>query len=146
MDAIVFDHATCLTGVPDDEVIAKSSSFSFLDKNGNSSYDEGEKKGPFVVVASTQLDEGKLIVISDPSIIINGMLDMENNYTLMENAAEGKQIFLDQSHLPQSMLSRVKEDLGLARGALSHPGVVFGVAGAILALTWRGVWRGSKRR
>jgi len=147
VDAIVFDHATCFTGVPDDEAIASSSSFSFLDKNVDSSFDEHvDERGPFVVVASTQLGGGRLIAIADPSIIINSMLNMENNYTLMENATEGEQIFLDQSHFPLSTLSSVKEDFGIARGALSYPGVVFGVTGAILALTWRPVWKGSKRR
>ena len=151
VNTIVCNHATCLIDVPESEAIATSSSFSFLDKDGSSSYDaDVDERGPFVMVAITQLGKGRLIAISDPSIIINSMLDMEDNYTLIKNATElstsAPQIFLDQSHLPSSDLSRVKEDLGIARGALSYPAVVFVVAGAILALAWRPVWRENKRR
>jgi hypothetical protein len=152
VDAIVFDHATCLRGdFSKSKVIATSSGFSFLDINGNSLYDEDvDERGPLPVAASTQLVEGRLIAISDPSIMINGMLGMEGNYTLLQNAAmvdaEELQVFLDQSHLPLSSLSKVKLGLGGARGVLGHPMVVVGIVGGILALTWRPLWRASKGR
>ncbi len=146
VDAIVFNHATSLTDVPDDQVIASSSSLSFVDNDDNFSYDEeADETGPFVVAASTELGQGQVIAIADPSIAINGMIGMEDNETFLTNSTAARtpqpQVLLDQSHLTESALTMTQEGLGIARDAFSYPPIIFAAVGIMLFLTWRPVWR-----
>jgi hypothetical protein len=152
IDALVFDHSSCLIDVPVGQIIAQSSSFSFLDTNDNSLYDNpaelSEQKGPFPVIAYTILGEGRLVAVSDPSIVINGMIDMEDNLKIIENAAilaaSTPNIYIDQSHIPDSAMSRAKSQIDSVRSVVAHPLMFFGMAGGVLFLTFRPLWR--KRR
>jgi hypothetical protein len=142
VDAVMFNHATCLMGVPEDEVIATSSSFSFVDVDGNASWDEEiDEKGPFAVAANTEFGQGQVIAIADPSILINSMIGMEDNRAFLRNAIDNPQILLDESHLTESALTQTQEGLGVVRNAFSYPLAILGVIGVVLFLTWRPVWR-----
>ncbi len=147
VDVVLFNHATSLTDVPEDQVVAISSGLSFVDKDGDFAYDEEvDEKGPFVAAASTKLGEGQVIAIADSSILINGMIVMEDNEAFLRNAIgvsdPQRQVLLDKSHLPGSALTTTKKGLGIARNAFAYPLVVLGVVGVALLLTWRPVWRG----
>ena len=74
IDVIVFNHATTLTNVEQTDVIAWSSTTSFLDVNENESWDEGEPKGPLPVATALRLVKGTLALSSDPSCILVRML------------------------------------------------------------------------
>jgi hypothetical protein len=145
----VFDHAACLIDVPVDQIIARSSSFSFLDINGNFLYDypseSDERRGPRPVIANTDLGEGTIIVISDSSIIINGMIGLDDNYKLIENiinlATSSSDVYLDQSHIPVSNLLTVKDQINKVRGVVADPVILFGMAGGLLLLTFKPLWR-----
>jgi len=90
-------------------IIACSSPFAYLDLNGNEIWDEGEPKGPLPVAVSLKYGEGTLIVISDPSIVINSMLNFENNLEFIENIVKNKKVFIDQTHIPKSLHEQLKE-------------------------------------
>jgi len=139
IEMIIFDHASCLLGVPADEIFARSSSFGFVDEDGDSLYDEGEeRKGALAVIAHTVLGKGRVVAISDPSIIINGMVEMEDNYAIVENATRlsdlNPRIYLDQSHLEGSAFFNAKSSLRPARDIIAHPAVLFGMVGTTLLL------------
>jgi len=147
--ALVFDHAVRLIDVPDAEVVARSSSFSFIDLDGDTLYDHGlEAQDSSVVVANTTIGEGRIIAISDPSIIINAMIDMEDNYTIMANAtqlsASNPKVYLDQSHLAEEKLGKIKTVLRTARDVAAYPAVLLVMVGAVLLITLRPLW--AKRR
>ena len=149
VETLVFDHAVRLIDVPDAEVVARSSTFSFIDIDGDTMYDQNvEAKYSSVVVANTLIGEGRIIAISDPSIIINGMLDMEDNYRIMANAAHlstaNPKIYLDQLHLPEEELNKAKEVLKTARDVAAYPAVLLVMVGAVLLITLRPLW--AKRR
>ncbi|MFC1951168.1 DUF4350 domain-containing protein [Chloroflexota bacterium] len=149
IDAIVYDHGSCLTNVPQNQIVARSSNFSFLDMDGNLIYDNvEEEKGPFAVIAYTVLGEGRVIAISDPSLIINSMIDIGDNYNILCGATmittTEPVVYLDQSHLAESTFSQTKAALAKARDALAHPAVLFGIVGTALLLSL-GPMR-SKRR
>jgi hypothetical protein len=110
IETVTFNHATCLKGIPQENVVAQSSYFSFLDEDLDGEWGEGEAKGPLPVIAIIEIGEGRLTVIADPSILINGMLDASGNYLFLKEICTDK-IYLDSSHLPETPLDKAKQRL-----------------------------------
>lgn len=149
VEAIICDYSSSLIDVPVNQVVARSSSFSFLDEDGDRVYADGvDSKGPFPVIAYTPLEKGGLVAISDPSLFINNMIDMENNYNLISNAirlrTQNPTVYLDQSHLIDSAFSKTKAALAKVRNVVAYPEVLFGMVGAVLMLAFGPLW--NKRR
>jgi len=96
------------------EILAQSSSISWLDSNGNFSRDVGEKQGPFPLILkfsiSSYFDNGEstLILISDPSILINEMWGLADNREfilseILQILPGGGEIIFDESvHLTEN--------------------------------------------
>lgn len=143
IENLVSNHATSLENVPQDNIIAWSSYFSFLDENQNGGYDEGEPEGPFPVIANFQIGKGELVLVSDPSILINSMLEMGDNRQFLENIAQG-QIFLDQAHLPEVPLDEAKGKLKIARNVLATVWGTLALIILVLALTLKPIWNMRK--
>jgi hypothetical protein len=142
VDDLVFNHATGLLEVAGDEIVAVSSSFSFLDANGNGTPENNETAGPLPVISRHRLGGGQVVLISDPSVFINGMGDIGSNAALIRNIAGSPGgLYIDQSHLIQSGLHQARERLQTARSFASSGGgtaglVIIGVAASLLPL-WR---------
>jgi hypothetical protein len=133
-DNLVFNHATGLANVAGAEVLALSSPFSFLDANGNGVPEDNEPSGPLPVISRQPLGDGQVILISDPSLFINGMDIFEGNATLIQNiAATTDTLYIDQSHLTQSELHRTRDWLEKARRLASTPAGTAGLV--IIAIT-----------
>lgn len=145
VESLVLNHATAMSGVVEDEVIALSSSFSFLDVNHDSTWNEGEPRGPLPVVTRSKVGQGWLVLIADPSMVINSMLDMGDNYKFVKNILHFQvaepAILLDQSHLPEAALDESKRMLAQTRDTLSTPGGTLGVLSVILTLSLMPIWR-----
>jgi len=143
--SITLNHATSLSGVLDSEVMAWSSWFSFLDLNSSSVWDEGEPKGPLPVAAGWPVNEGYVVAVSDPSILINSMEGMEDNYrfiqSLMEIQYPQPQILVDQSHLPGARLDEAKGTLETIRSWFSSPLGISALVLVILAVALSPLWR-----
>ncbi|MDY6833569.1 MAG: DUF4350 domain-containing protein [Chloroflexota bacterium] len=141
--SIVLNHACSLDGVNDEYVIAESSRFSFLDQNNNSVWDEGEPHGPFTVAGSMVYESGRLVLLSDPSILI--MLDIVDNKDFLETmiipSDENYEIFIDESHLPRSTLENTQEIMNIVRANLMTPHgtiiLLLGIIALVLLPTWR---------
>jgi len=56
-----------------------SSVMSWIDANGNRRLNRGEEMGTFPVLVSEQRGRGRVIVLSDPSILINSMYTQDEN-------------------------------------------------------------------
>ena len=138
VDIIMLNHATTLTDVADSEVIARSSPASFLDTNGNGTWEQIEPTGPFAVSAVLQLGEGTLAIISDPSIAINAMLDKDDNYNfiryLMHYEGEQKRILIDSSHIFKAPLDVSKTKLIKSREMLSNPYSLLGITATVFII------------
>ncbi len=85
------------------KTLAYSSIASWQDMNGNNERDLGEPTGPFPVLAREKLGNGTVIVLSDPSVLINGMAKNLNNSAFDENVISeictGRaSVFFDESH------------------------------------------------
>lgn len=147
-DSLVFNHATCLTGVEEADILASSSSFSFLDRNGNQVRDGDEPAGPLPVISRHSLGSGQLILISDPSVFINSMGEVGSNRVLVQNIAAitTEELLIDQSHLPPSNLDQTRGFLAYVRGFLSTPAATVGLIAVVLAVVLIPVWHKKEER
>lgn len=83
--------------------IANSSVASWRDTNGNGLQDPGEPRGPFPVMARESLGMGTIVLLSDPSTLINGMRGHLDNAVLAENlmtevCVDRAEVYFDESH------------------------------------------------
>ena len=147
IERLVFNHATCLTGVETGDVVALSSSFSFLDLNGNQLWDETEPAGPLPVISQHNLGDGQVVLITDPSLFINSMQTMESNEDLLENIATltPSELLIDQSHLPPSNLHQTKGLLASIRDSLSTPAGTLLLVILALTVTLMPLWHERRR-
>ncbi len=76
---LVLNYAAALR-VSGGECIAWSSHFSYLDLNNNGAPDPGEPAGPFCVAACIKVGAGKVVVVSDSSIALNSMLQLNQEF------------------------------------------------------------------
>ncbi|OGS55300.1 MAG: hypothetical protein A3K60_03550 [Euryarchaeota archaeon RBG_19FT_COMBO_56_21] len=83
--------------------IAYTSVASWLDLNNDMLQEFGEPRGPFVLMARESLGAGSIVLLSDPSLLINGMQEYLNNSALSDNIVSeictGRtSVFFDESH------------------------------------------------
>ena len=138
IDIITLNHATTITNTTESEVIAWSSSASFLDLNENESWNKDEPKGPFPVAVEFDFGKGTVALASDPSIIINTMVGRDDNYNfaryLAHHKGEQEEILFDHSHLTETPLDASKTRLMIAREAASSPYALVGIMAIIFAV------------
>lgn len=84
-------------------VLANTSIASWRDTNGNKLEDLAEPKGPFPVLARERLGQGSIILLSDPSVLINGMNGYMDNGVFGENliaevCKDRTEVYFDESH------------------------------------------------
>ncbi len=85
------------------QVLARSSLASWRDTNGDRLQEWGEPRGPFPLLAKERLGSGTIILLSDPSVLINGMGKYLNNSlfgsNLMDYVCEDRSsVYFDESH------------------------------------------------
>ena len=85
------------------QALAYSSLASWLDTNGDLYQQWGEPRGPFPILAKERMGLGTIVLLSDPSVLINGMSKYMNNSALATNllafiSAGRSQVFFDESH------------------------------------------------
>ncbi|SDM92285.1 protein of unknown function [Halogranum gelatinilyticum] len=84
------------------QVLVRSSEFSYLDTNGNEELDENESLQEHPVVTVESVGEGRVVVVSDPSLFINTMLEQPGNQQFAENVLTAHdRVLLDYSHAGQ---------------------------------------------
>lgn len=129
--AIALNRATALRNVEEDRVIAWSSANSFLDVNGDGSWQDGEPRGPLPVAAELPLGSGTLAVVASPGMMINSMYDRDDNLpflkylTAFESGSD--RIVVDGSRLSTSPLDVSKIRLIEVRDLLSNPYAVLAI-------------------
>ena len=146
VEVVVLNHATALTDVDLGKVIAWSSEESFLDLDGDGSWGRADPKGPLPVAARLEFGQGEVILVSDPSILINSMVRKDDNRAFLGYLTEGMEpggILVDQLHLEKTPLDRSRLMLVGARELLAKPPLVLGLIAVIFAglsryLLWRG--------
>ena len=95
---ITLNHGTALRP-NDSRVLVNSSPFAYLDTNRNSSLDGTESIRTYPVVTVEAVGEGRVVVVSDPSMFINAMLDRPGNERFVRSVFSGHEtVLLDYSH------------------------------------------------
>ncbi|MCW3999772.1 MAG: DUF4350 domain-containing protein [Candidatus Bathyarchaeota archaeon] len=148
VSSITFNHATALQ-VEDATIAAKSSIFSFLDTNDNQEHGESEPTGPFPMVAYTKLEQGYVVAVADPSLLINSMINLDGNLQFIHNAAalqtSNPKIYIDQTHLPTMPIYGAKTVLATIYGAAASPLGTILVFAALLTVTFYPMWKKVKK-
>jgi len=85
------------------ETLARTTVASWSDTDGDRMQDFGEPSGPFVILAREHLGSGEIVLLSDPSVLINGMRSHLDNELLSSNLvsviSEGRSgVYFDESH------------------------------------------------
>ena len=141
VEAICLNHGTALLGVNKDQALAWSSASSFLDLNNNGGNESDEPQGPFAVAAVSKFGNGTILLLSDPSILINSMVGKDSNSSfvayLMKNYGQNRQIMTDISHLPKAPLDESKQGLSQTRERIAHPYSVMTMLGVAVFLVLR---------
>jgi hypothetical protein len=135
---VLLNHASTLVGVPEEAVVARSSSSSFLDLNGNFSCDEEEPQGPFTVAAVFKLGEGSITIVSDPSVAINSMVNRFDNFafiTSLSGTPNEHPITVDRSHIAKAPLDVSKTRLTNVRNGIANPYVLVILSGLVIVLS-----------
>lgn len=84
------------------KVLAYSSSFSFLDLDGDFKPSSGEPAGPFIVAAEATYGRGRILIFADSSLFLNSVLNLGDNYRLLHNIADGHKVYVDVGVWPAS--------------------------------------------
>jgi hypothetical protein len=99
-DRLVLNYGSVVE--PGDEnttVLVRSSGYSYLDLNGNGNLDDDERLMSRPVATVEPMEEGRIVVVSDPSVFINTMLEQYDNRRFARNLlAYEDQLLLDFSH------------------------------------------------
>lgn len=98
VDSLTLNHGTALrpNGAT---VLVRSSAFSYLDTDRNGEVDGGESLGARPVVTVESVGEGRVVVVSDPSLFVNAMLERPGNQQFVRSVfGRHDRVLLDVSH------------------------------------------------
>lgn len=94
----------------DAKVLATTGSQSWLDSDLDNELDKEELTGPFPVMLAAEIGEGRIFVISDPSVFINDMIELEDNKEVLLDivkwlGSDGKtHILIDTGHTGETSI------------------------------------------
>jgi hypothetical protein len=132
VSTLLLNHPSSVTvNISTTSVIANSSVASWRDVNGNKLQEPGEPRGPFPLVARERLGLGTILLLSDPSVLINGMRDYMDNDAFAENLVaeacrERTEVYFDESH---------RMFFDPVSATLEHTGGLSATAKALIAAT-----------
>lgn len=95
---LTLNHGTAV--VPNGAtVLARSSAYAYLDADGDGDLDDAESVEAYPVATVEQVGRGEVVVVGDPSLFINAMLDRSGNRQFAANLfGSHAHVLLDYSH------------------------------------------------
>ncbi len=136
IEAVVLNHGTALLDSDEESCIAWSSESSFLDLDGNGESGSDDRKGPLPVAAGYSIGKGRVLALSDPSVLINSMVNRDDNRAfidqILKTYGEGKKVTMDMSRLPKAPLDESKQAMTKSRERISHPYSVIAMLGIVV--------------
>lgn len=142
VESLVANVAGAVRPGPNATSLVESSRSSWLDRDGNGTPSEGDPRGPHSVLSVEPVGAGQLVVLSDPSILANGMLDEGDNEQLARNLARqstqvGASVVWDESHRSYRPFALVTHALPAASPTVTL--LVLAVLGGLPAAAWGGL-------
>ncbi|MBN1857527.1 MAG: DUF4350 domain-containing protein [Dehalococcoidia bacterium] len=107
---LVLDCGTWLECAESTDVWARSSHFSYGDVDGDGQRGEDEPDGPFAIGVVSPRGRGEVVVISDSSVLLNGVVVAGSNVRIIEEFVRGDVMF-DQVYLPDDEVDSGKATL-----------------------------------
>ena len=121
--------------------LVRTSIMSWIDENGDRRINNNEPLGSFAVIAADEIGNGRLIVISDPSIFINSMYAEDarwDNRLLINNLVGGDGVILvDGTNSRTRDAQGLNEILHVIRTTLLTELVLCGMLMLGIAWAWR---------
>ena len=123
---LILNYATTLNITsPKIEILANSSETSYLDINMNEQQDPEDPIGPQPILAQTTIGEGNLILLSDPSIFINVMINKANNTQLLKNITKQRKTYLDTSHYKLTLHTQLRTTIKITLNYIYTPEIKY---------------------
>ena len=100
---MLMNYPSAISKGPEATVLASTSDASWMDLDGNEFRDANEPTGPFPLLTVEGVGLGTLVLLSDPSVLINSMGSQLDNSVFVDNllkfVSEGRtQVLIDESH------------------------------------------------
>ncbi|MEM3403470.1 MAG: DUF4350 domain-containing protein [Nitrososphaeria archaeon] len=134
-----------LEQVPKTKIIAYSSTFTFQDLEEDLKPSQEEPIGPFPFAAVVSYGKGKIIVFSDSSLFINGVIEKGDNLQLLKNIVEERTLVVDTSLWQPSTHSTVRDIVLATYKATSAPEIKYTLVACFAATTY--IWaKGEKAK
>lgn len=112
--------------------LVNSSEYAYLDTDGNATLDASETVGAYPVATVESVGAGRVVVVSDPSVFINAMLDRPGNRQFARSLMAGhRTLLLDYSHAESALPPLVSAVLVVRQSALLQLGVGALAVGAL---------------
>lgn len=145
LQTMVLNSATWLEVGGGVDVWARSSYFSYGDVNHDSMRNSGDIDGPLPVAATTTYGAGRVVVVSDSSLLLNSTVDLGDNIAAIRYHTNGA-VLIDQVHLPEVEMDRGRSALEAAQGVLGRMGGAMIVVALGLSLAVAHAWYNRPRR
>ena len=101
VSALTLNHGTVVSP-RNATVLVSTSEYAYLDTNRNKRLDDNETISSMPVATVERIGEGRVFVVSDPSIMINTMIDRSDNRAFINTIVTGNHtVLLDYSHTAQ---------------------------------------------
>lgn len=99
----LLNHPATLEPGPLARVLANTTEAAWIDVNDDGERGAGEPGGPFAWLAIEPVGDGQVVVLSDPSVLINGMRPFAQNAFVADNLVSllrerGGAVVIDESH------------------------------------------------
>ncbi|NLE94858.1 MAG: DUF4350 domain-containing protein [Dehalococcoidia bacterium] len=139
LQTIVLNCATWLEVSGGADVWARSSYFSYGDVNHDSVRNSGDLDGPLPVAATMTYGAGRVVAVSDASLLLNSMVGLGDNIAAIRHQTSGA-VLIDQVHLPESEMDRGRTALVALRGVVAEAGGAMMVVVLAVSLAVAHAW------
>lgn len=137
VSSVLLNKPTAISKDANATALMKTTQGSWLDKNNNGSKDQDEDYGSYDVMTVEDYGLGKLVLLSDPSILINSMRDELDNRQLGNNllnfiTEDRESVVFDESHREMSVVYTIVYTGDYPAKTLSLMAVFFGLLVSVL--------------
>ncbi|WP_323191080.1 DUF4350 domain-containing protein [Halostella sp. PRR32] len=124
-------------------VLATTSAYAYFDGNRNDELDDSETLSEYPVATAESVGDGRVVVVGDPSLFINAMLDRPGNRAFVRGLfGSADRVLLDYSHsehVPPLMAALIS----VQRSSVLQ--ILLGTTGVIAIAAWA-QWPTAGRR
>jgi hypothetical protein len=123
------------------EPLVMTSIMSWVDANGDRRITRNEMMGKFAVISAEEISKGRIVVISDPSIFINSMQDLDESYDnhrlINDITGHNGTVLVDQMNSRTADAEGMSGILHVLRTQFMIEVLFFGMLMLVVAWAWK---------